>query len=532
MAAIVYQKCKQTGITYAYESISHWDREKKQSRAQRKCIGRVEPVTNTIIPTRKKTVTGNNQDLLPAVMKVSRGFYGATYLFDEIGRKLGVTEDIKKCFPKIWKQILSTAYYLILEDKNALSRFPKWSALHHHPYRNNIPSQRSSELFTSITEGSKEHFFRLQGKRRIEKEYWAYDTTSISSYSKGLSQLRYGVNKDHDLLPQINLALLFGESSNLPFYYRKLAGNITDVKTVKHLLSDMHFLGYDKIKLVMDRGFYSEANINDLYKHHLKFLIAGKISLKLVKNELDKGRDTIHNWTNYYQVYDLYACSCTIPWTYSQKRPYKGDILKGERRLYLHLYFNSARAVENEKNCNTLLCTLRAELESGKRNPEHETSYMKYFAIKTTPKRGIKLTAKQEVIDEVKKNYGYFVLLSNEIKDPMIALEVYRSKDLVEKAFGNLKERINFRRPSVSSDQNLDGKLFVVFISLIYLSYIKKIMQDKNLFKKVTMQELLDELDLIECFEQPGHKLRVGEITKKQVELFEAMEIKPPASLH
>ena len=139
---------------------------------------------------------------------------------------------------------------------------------------------------------------------------------------------------------------------------------------------------------------------------------------------------------------------------------------------------------------------------------------------------------KKLVNRQVLKNYGYFVLLSNEIKDPMIALEVYRSKDLVEKAFGNLKERINFRRPSVSSDQNLDGKLFVVFISLIYLSYIKKIMQDKNLFKKVTMQELLDELDLIECFEQPGHKLRVGEITKKQVELFEAMEIKPPASLH
>ncbi|HDS15737.1 MAG TPA: hypothetical protein ENN66_03830 [Proteobacteria bacterium] len=35
MAAIVYQTNKKTGFTYAYESISYWDKEKKQSRARR-----------------------------------------------------------------------------------------------------------------------------------------------------------------------------------------------------------------------------------------------------------------------------------------------------------------------------------------------------------------------------------------------------------------------------------------------------------------------------------------------------------------
>jgi hypothetical protein len=149
-----------------------------------------------------------------------------------------------------------------------------------------------------------------------------------------------------------------------------------------------------------------------------------------------------------------------------------------------------------------------------------------------TPARGTKVTARQEAIDEAKKNYGYFVLLSNEIKDPLAALEIYRNKDLVEKAFGNLKERLNFSRTSVSSDQSLDGKLFVEFIALIYLSYLKKKMQDKELFKKYTMQELLDEFDIIECFEQPGHEMRVGEVTKKQIELYEAMDIVPPTSLH
>jgi len=539
MAAIVYQTSKQTGITYAYESLSYWDKDKRQSRARRKCIGRVDPETKEIIPTRKRVVAGDSckQDKVHKrgpvpIENVSRSFYGATFLLDAIGENLGITADLKKCFPDIYRQILSTAYYLIMEDKNPLSRFPKWAATHKHPYGKNIPSQRSSELFASISEDARNRFFRLQGNRRIEKEYWAYDTTSISSYSRCLRQVRYGMNKDHDPLPQINLAMLFGEESNLPFYYRKLAGNIPDVKTVKNLLADIDFLGYDKIKLVMDRGFYSEANINDLYHHHLKFLIAAKKSLRFVKAELDNVRDSIRTWANYNQKHDLYAYTTKIDWDYSQERPYKGDMLKGKRRMYMHLYFNSERALEDEKNFNALLCRLQEELESGTTHPEHDRLYAKYFDTTNTPVRGTKVIAREDALAHARKNYGFFVLLSNEVREPIAALEIYRNKDLVEKAFGNLKERLSFNRMAVSSDQSLDGKLFVEFIALIFLSYLKKKMQDGNLFKKYTMHELLDEMDIIECFEHPGYERRVGEVTKKQIELYEAMGIVPPSSLH
>ena len=50
------------------------------------------------------------------VMK--RSFYGATYLFDKIGELLAITADLKVCFPESYKQILSIAYFFILEDRN------------------------------------------------------------------------------------------------------------------------------------------------------------------------------------------------------------------------------------------------------------------------------------------------------------------------------------------------------------------------------------------------------------------------------
>lgn len=534
MAAIIFQTNKKTGVTYAYESVSFWDKEKKQSRAKRKCIGKIDPETKKIVPTRKRAVDSvenrAKRGPVPAA-QVSRSFYGATYLFDEIGETLGITNDLKKCFPGHFRQILSTAYYLILEDKTPLSRFPRWSAIHKHPYGKAIPSQRSSELFASITEDAKEHFFKLQGKRRIEQEYWAYDTTSISSYSKCLNQVRYGFNKDHDPLEQINLAMLFGQQSQLPFYYRKIAGHIPDVKTLKKLLADINFMKFDRIKLVMDRGFYSADNINALYRNHLKFLIAAKPSLKIVKKGLDSVRESIRNWNHYNPTYDLYAYAIPIKWEYSQSRPYKGDTLKEDRRMYLHIYYSAEKALEHEKSFNKLLHKLQGELESGKRNPDHEKLYTIYFEVTKTPVRGVKVVAKEDVIAEKKKNYGYFSLMSNDIKEPIEALEIYRNKDLVEKAFGNLKERLNLRRLAVSSEQSLDGKLFVEFIALIILSYIKKKMQETTLFKKITMQELLDELDIIECFEQPGHQSYAGEITRRQLELYEKMAIKPPSSL-
>ena len=536
VATIVHQTDKRSGITYAYESVSHWDKEKQQSRAKRTLIGRVDSHTGKIVPTDGR---GRKNKEVPVVIKpgpvpsvqTSRSFYGATYLLDAIGEKLGITKDLKKCFPDNYQQILSIAYYLILEDKNPLYRFEKWGSLHKHPYGKDIPSQRSSEIFAAITEEAKSEFFRLQGKRRIDKEFWAYDITSISSYSECLRQVEYGKNKEDDRLVQLNLALVFGESSNLPFYYRKLAGNIPDSKTVKTLLAELDLLGFSKVKLVMDRGFYSKDNINALFKERLKFLISAKMSLAFIKQQLDPIHDQFRTFEHFSEKYELYCHTVQTQWLYTQHRPYKGDILSEPRRIYIHYYYNIDKAAEDEKAFDRKLIALRHELESGKRVPEHEKLYSKFFETKTTPKRGTKVSIKQEAVSKAKRYYGFFALLTNETMDAITALELYRNKDVVEKAFGNLKERLNMRRTLVSSEQSLEGKLFVDFVALIYLSYIKKQMQETGLFKNYTLPTALDKLDVIECFESPGQKPRVGEILEKQKEIYTSLGVAPPSSL-
>lgn len=52
--AIVKMKNKVTGITYVYESVSYWDKEKKQPRNKKKLIGKIDPITGEVVSTHKK----------------------------------------------------------------------------------------------------------------------------------------------------------------------------------------------------------------------------------------------------------------------------------------------------------------------------------------------------------------------------------------------------------------------------------------------------------------------------------------------
>jgi len=277
----------------------------------------------------------------------------------------------------------------------------------------------------------------------------------------------------------------------------------------------------------MDRGFYSADNINALYKDHYKFIVGAKTSLSYAKDfirEIGSGKDRLEYYNSDFEVF---VFSKTIAWDYEQVRPYKGDVIKDDRRMYLHLFFNPEKQADDSKVFAKKIESLKQEILTGRRKAEHENEYAKYFEIKETPKRGVSISYKQKVIDAARERYGFFVLISNEVKDPITALSLYRMRDVVEKAFWNVKERLNLRRTLTSSESSLEGKLFVEFIALIYLSYIKNKMEEAGLFSRYTMHELLDELDVIECFTEPGKAPIQGEVLKKQEEIYRQLGVAP-----
>ncbi len=233
-------------------------------------------------------------------------------------------------------------------------------------------------------------------------------------------------------------------------------------------------MGYKKVSVILDRGFYSKENINLLYKNHQKFIIGVKLGLKYVKEILEEERENLQRWSNLQTQFGIYALCRTIEWDYEQERPYKGDVLKSKRRAYLHLFYNPEKTAKDQADMNDYLTSLYKDLVENTLKEYRMKDYDKFFDVTTTPKRGRKIKPKEEAMSQAARDYGYFAILSNEVKDPFEALSLYRSKDMVEKGFGNLKDRLNFRRMQVSSELSLNGKLFVEFVALIYLSYVKK----------------------------------------------------------
>ena len=536
--AIITQTDKRSGITYAYETTYYWDKEKQQSRSKRICIGKVDPVSGEIVPTRGRAKKGESKTpkALPArtgpvsYTETKHLYFGATYLLEQFADQIGLTTDLKQCFPDIYKKLLSVAFYLVLEDNNPLYRFEKWNLTHKHPYGQDIASPRSSEMFASITDDQIAKFLRLQAKRRVEDEYWAYDSSSFSSYSETLKQAQWGKNKENDRLPQINLLLVFGEKSGLPFYYRKLAGNIPDSKTVKHLLEDLDILGFGKAKFVMDRGFYSNDNINGLYREHVKFLVGVKLSLSFIKKNLDEVYDDIRMFNNFDEGLNTYGLTVSAEWNYTQDRPYKGDTIEEKRRIYIHYFYSIERGADEEQAFDKRIKEYCDELLEGKPVEDHKKAYARFFEVKDTPVRGRQVYYKEDEIKAARKYIGYFALITNEKMDAFTALHLYRMKDVVEKAFGNLKERLNMRRLLAKSEKNLDGKVFNEFIALILISHLDHKMKETDLYKTYTMQQLLDKLDVLECYEDEKRALRIGELLDKQADIYRTLGVELPTS--
>ncbi|MCL1914406.1 MAG: hypothetical protein FWG10_11175 [Eubacteriaceae bacterium] len=125
---------------------------------------------------------------------------------------------------------------------------------------------------------------------------------------------------------------------------------------------------------------------------------------------------------------------------------------KGKRRCR-HVCYDSQQAASDYAgflaHLDTLLAELVAEASAGAKG-----GYAKYFVMKDAPKRGRRVTIRQEEVDAFKENReGFFVVISNAIKDPVLALELYRGKGVAEKNFDNLKNALDMKRLRVHSDE-------------------------------------------------------------------------------
>ena len=184
MAYQVEHRNKKTGVIYVYESISVWDKEKQQSRNKQVCIGKRDPISGEIIPSKrlqpkKEKAAATPTDGADKPSVAIAAVVGPSIILDEMTDRLGLLPVLKSAFPDTHADILSLAYYLAAHG-GPLCQSWSWLRTHQHPASGKLTSQRISELLATITTAKKQAFFSRWMDKILDDDYLCYDITSVS----------------------------------------------------------------------------------------------------------------------------------------------------------------------------------------------------------------------------------------------------------------------------------------------------------------------------------------------------------------
>ena len=99
-------------------------------------------------------------------------------------------------------------------------------------------------------------------------------------------------------------------------------------------------------------------------------------------------------------------------------------------------------------------------------------------------------------------------------------LNLYRSKDNIEKIFDSLKNDIKEKRNRTHSLRNMRGSLFISFISLILISWADHVMKEKKLYKEFTKSEVYKILDRLKIYKLANGSEILGELSESKKPFF------------
>jgi transposase len=518
MSYIVKQKIGKN--IYAYEAVSYYDKKKKQPRQKRTYLGRVNPETNEIVKT----------DRMKASIPKSAKSFGLMHLLDHVGESIGLKKALFETFPNEWKKILSLSFFELSEGK-PLYLFPQWSEDMYIPYpherEGSITSQSISKLLKEIGErdAKREQFFINWIPEVEDTSSVIFDITSISSYSNCIDTVEWGYNRDKENLPQINLGMVFGEPSSLPLFYSLYQGSIPDIVTLKNILLRLNSFGIKDTLFVMDRGFFSRHNIEMICESNIKFIIPMSFTTKLSKELLLKHREDLSSPLNFFMHNGNII--------FSVEEPIEID----NHKLYAFIYLDKQREAEETQRFLKGLASVEREVkdhsfkdvgEAKEFLESYRRDISKYFIIRLNRGKLTLLRKVDEIVEEVNRMGKMIIITNLKNMDKESVLFLYKRRNEVERLFDVLKNEIDGDRIRNHPNETMEGKLFLLFITLILIASLDRIMVRKGLYKEQSLSHIIYELKKIKVVETNNGKRFLTEISKIQKTTYKEFEVPIP----
>ena len=528
MATLTYHR-KPNGTTYVYRQESYWDKEGKRSATRQTCIGKLGGDGEVVYNKRFSDPAA--REALERGEAVSESVVtGQSLVLAKAAKDTGLERVLTDSLGAgTAGALISLAYAVVATGEGAMYSAPIWIEDNDCPAHGQPPTSQSiSSLLSKVGQSEVEGFLRawLRHRDKGGREQYCFDITSISSYCKDNTPGGWGHNRDRERLPQVNLALLTSVRDNTPTYFELLPGSMSDVRCIRTFCERMKKYGTGRIRMLLDRGFYSEGNIRLLPGAHIGFYIPVPRNVSWAQRLIDDVREDVEMPEH---VIALAEDGRSAVYGMSTLAKMEG------RRVWRHVYYDSARRAEHILGLFADLARWEEELVSGNTSEQDQWAYDAYFTVKETPKRGRRVTRDQDAINSYKTDQaGYWVILTDTEKDAAAALEAYRERSLVEQSFDDLKNELDLKRLRTHGQETMRGRVLVQFLALVITAHIRATLEDAwarrdgvpkedRLSRRYSIRELMLRLG---SYRRTRFSDRRGEVvstpTKAQREIFTA----------
>ena len=493
---------KKNGSIYVYKRLMRYNPKKGfEECVKSQLLGKIMPGSDEMVPTRPKRDSKKkaDSDSSSAGVTASRKRTGMTDMLEFIGKHSGLDQAVRNALADSdARKLLSIARFWA-STHDTLPHFEKWQIMHQTPYPDGISEDVYYKFCQQIgvDETARQRLFhelcRLVGTSPI----LAFDSTTISTYSRNQTSARYGFNKDNDGLPTLKLVSLFGQENMIPVGFAFQPGDIADCASLQNTLKELDSLGLTSPEIVFDAGFGTKPNITSLLRSHQKFLGLGDLSSKWIhglldltdatekKNEMFEGipfgsvsaRDRLQR-IEATCPFDEHTLASTVSgmmlFSWERQRSRNGreaHTIESKRfRMYVHFFMNTQRRETQVSSLRKRLFNLRELILGGTTQFTEQAQKLidELLVVKTVKGHKLSVTFNEKAFEKRTRDYGMFALVSNCERDPFEALKHYRMREHIESDFRIEKSNLDAGKPRVWTLESLTGREICRQIALGY----------------------------------------------------------------
>jgi transposase len=303
--------------------------------------------------------------------------------------------------------------------------------------------------------------------------------------------------------------------------YDIFPGSISDVSTLSGTLKKIKAHGIQNYVAVMDRGFFSLSNLQELISNKISFIMAAKLQLNDLKQLMTEAQKDIDDvkYLHKFNKDPIFA----KPITYNIE----------SIEVHGYVYYDPKLEQTEKQTLLSRLCDIREELLKvhlrKNSNPyvvfkEKAQGFENFFDLQVIDNR-FEVTIKQNAVAQRMNKMGKYILFYSGDFDWIKCLSVYRERDEIEKSFKALKNEIDILPLNTHSEKTTRGFIFIAFLSLIIRTRLINMMREAKLLDKYSVELLLLQVEKLRKITLEDGQIFVTEMTKKQRELLHALNL-------